>query len=475
MGTHLRLDPTGGWAGEARQRLAALKEKIKQRQIGSAEPLLSPGEFAEVAKCEDPASDKDLDRRFEDYLSVAARDWLRLAFPRAGSEVSETQSQAARSALSELGRIGKADHRDAWLSDLLDSEVENPQFFADGAESLSNSISDIDKGDYVASGKDAARSIASFSRGNSPAGVSYARVQKAYSLQLSHRPAECSRLAETLESSLHNKSYRWLATQIMLERAICTGILGKIDDSRTYANRAVDSASASNYGFLYLRGVGLVSSLDATTGRSDAAWSASLAGLAKFWESLATSMRGYSLYINLDSLAEKAHEWHLQAAVLQEAIATLGPSQNVTLLAMVHTRLGNAARLAQMPVLARTELEEGGRLFQMVPETDATRSDRIEAATWLADLEEFQGQYAEALKGLQNLQVGMAHISSVYIAIRYFEAKGTAQAHVGDLSDAERSFRTAIALSEQTLRLAAHRTRSNNMVARGRPRLPIDR
>jgi len=78
---YLRIDPRSEWADEARKRVDAVREKLKDHESQAA-PLLSPSQVAGLASS--PGSDSSLDQRIEEYLHVAAGSWLPQAYPEAG-------------------------------------------------------------------------------------------------------------------------------------------------------------------------------------------------------------------------------------------------------------------------------------------------------------------------------------------------------------------------------------------------------
>ena len=80
---YLRIDSTSQWAGEARTRANAVREKLNHHQ-SYATPLLSPAQVA--AKLTAGANlASEVDPRIEEYLHEAVTSWLPQAFPEAGS------------------------------------------------------------------------------------------------------------------------------------------------------------------------------------------------------------------------------------------------------------------------------------------------------------------------------------------------------------------------------------------------------
>ena len=102
---YLKMDTRRSpWTAEAREHLAAIREKMKLRDQSLAQPLLSPSALAGLG-AEDTAGEKAVDQRIEEYLHLAVREWLERACPRGTGQVENQESY--RSALLFLAVILK--------------------------------------------------------------------------------------------------------------------------------------------------------------------------------------------------------------------------------------------------------------------------------------------------------------------------------------------------------------------------------
>jgi hypothetical protein len=111
---YLEVDSSSSWAGEARENLAKVNRKLEEKKKASQSLLRSPAEFS--AEVEGDAGARISDERIEQYLELAMRSWLALAY--ASSTADVAQQMVVRRALRDLSAILKNDHDDPWLADI---------------------------------------------------------------------------------------------------------------------------------------------------------------------------------------------------------------------------------------------------------------------------------------------------------------------------------------------------------------------
>ncbi len=119
---YLRTDPNSQWAEEARTRVNAVREKLKEHD-SKATPLLSPAQVAVSGqRRKSPfrsrpgfVDQRIVDQRIEEYLHEAVRSWLPQAFPETGANADPHAAQA----LFFLADLTSQQHGDRWLADLL--------------------------------------------------------------------------------------------------------------------------------------------------------------------------------------------------------------------------------------------------------------------------------------------------------------------------------------------------------------------
>jgi CHAT domain-containing protein len=444
---YLRLDPQGEWADEARKRLAAIQEKVKQHAEKVAEPLLTPAEIAS-ANASDPALRSKIDDRIEDYLAVATTDWLPRAYPTA-RQASMTTADA-RTALEVVANIANEKHGDRWLIDLLTDSSSST--FPAAAAQLALALKANDSGDNVASRKYARKAEEDFAAHGDEAGALRARVEYVFASHDAQEGASCLEAARGQESRLSNHSYHWLAIQFYLEEGTCHRLAGNLGEARRFYERAAREAAANGYGEIYLRTQDHLSSLNGTIGNATGSWTIAQMALAHFWAGSYPPMRGYNLYYDLYESARIAEQPRLQIVVWRDGLALSDSFKDIVLRAMAHSFMASAAVAAEQPNVAEKEFGRASELFGEAPQIKSTRIARVEAETRLAEVETSQGRAESAVSRLQHLEPEVSKLSDNLLAILFYTALGDADFETGDNREAESSLQSAIAVSELHLR-----------------------
>jgi len=440
---YLRVDPTGDWAAEARERLHALQEKLKRRGSLNAAPLLAPSAVSREVSRRDPATWTILDQQVEPYLDLAITQWL----PRASGTGARADSRAAAEILATVLQV---DHRDPWMGDLL-AGSRTPGF-SRAAGALARSLQDSARGEYGASRSAASEAQRRFEAMGNRAGALRARLEQVYALGLSQNGSACSHAADALAPAADASQYRWISTQLKLERAVCYDLLGDIGTARVLAATALGTAEQSGYPVLELRALDFMAGFDLAAGRTASAWAQATTGMARWWGHRYPAQPLHNLYALADDLAAAGQQWHLDVAVTRQMVATLAGTDNLRLAAMSHDRLAKAALMAGLPNLARSEFSEAARLFHASPPGEATRNSEVEATVELAKLEMQRGDTSSAGRHLDSVAARVPNISSRFIAIGFYRARGQLDRAQRDAAGAEASLRAAVALSERELR-----------------------
>jgi len=442
-----RIDPQGEWADEARKRLAALKEKLKQHGESQAEPLLEPSEIAR-AGTEDASVRAKIDSRIEQYLNLAVTDWLPSAYPT--TRQTTTNVSNLRSALTILSEIATQKHADRWLADLLAS-ASSP-IFAPAVAQLSAALKANDIGDNVIARQNAAQAEQLFTAAGSDAGTSRARFEYLFASHDAQEGNLCLEAASRLAPRLKNRPYPWLRAQFHLERGTCYRLTGNLGEARQLYERAGNEAERSGYGVLYLRTQDHLSSVNGTAGSLSESWSRTQLALARFWSSYYPPMRGYNLYYNLYELSRMTKQPHLQMAAWRDGLALSESFSDNVLRAMAHSLMADAAMAAEQPQTAEREFARAGQLFAACPQIKSTRIDRMEAETRLGEVEVAEGKARQAVLRLQHLEPEISQLSDNLLAILFYTTLGDAESGIGDGKEAESAILSAIGLAELQLR-----------------------
>jgi CHAT domain-containing protein/cytochrome c-type biogenesis protein CcmH/NrfG len=442
---YLRLDPGSQWVEEARNRAAAVREKLKEHS-SKALPLLSPAEVAALATSSSPdsaAQRSDVDQRIEEYLHEAVRSWLPQAFG-----LKSNDDKGAAPALFFLADLTARQHGDLWLTDLLHgSSAPN---FPQAANALARALQANDAGNHDVSRQQAALAEQLFRASGNTAGALRAKFERAFSDQLSRHSEECRQEATAALQESARRSYAWVQIQFGLEESVCSGLMGDLGAYEKEAHRAQDRAEKAGYGALYLRALGFVAECKFNTGDRADGWKLLSTGLERFWSAQYPSRRGYNLYTESAYDAEASGRPNLQMASWRGAKDLIDHDESPLLRAWVSTAMANAAIEAHLPQVAERQYADAARLFAAAPNT-ASRNAELEIEVRASQLEAHQGQFDNAIARLTAIQDQIRPLSNNYLVQMFYSTLGELQLGRHRELEAEQALRPALALAEQSL------------------------
>jgi len=444
---YLRIDPQSDWSNDARTRLAALQERIKQHEKSEKEPLLRPNEIAQAGAGDSILREK-INQRIEDYLNVAATDWLPSAYPTTGQKSADRQLDA-RTSLAILADISRQKHGDHWLADLLASAASAN--FALAVEHLSAAIKANGTGDNVAARNHSREAARLFTPEQNDAGVLRARVEYMFASQDAQDGPGCLKAASGLDSRLQRYSYSWLQSQFLIESGNCTWISGNLGDVQKFYLRSAQQAEHAAYGIIYLRTQDHLSLLAGTVGDLPIGWVRTQEALRHYWTGVYPAMRGYNLYYDRYELASSTKQPHLQMVTLRDAVVLTESFDDNLLRAMAHLHVANTAvELAQMD-LAKTEYTQASQLFSASPQIESTQIARLEAETRIAGVEIYQGKTQLAIDRLRQKAPEIGQHPTNYLSILYYSTLGEAETQAGHTQEADSALRLAVTLADRRL------------------------
>lgn len=321
---YLRVDSRGGWADEARSHLSALKQKIDQHVQSLAAPLMDPAALERaLAVAGDTLS--SVDQRSEEYLALAIRQWLPIAYPVDGGAALATEQQVQyRLALGRLSDLLAELHGDPWLRDLI--EESSSSLSSLGIQALSHAFQANEEGDPDAALVEARRAVQLFRKNGGKAGELRAAVEEIYALHRKYLLRACLSRIIGLENNGLDHEYPWIAIQLQLEHYACAS--GAPESEADRLARAREASRRARYDSLYLRAVAFTASLETDLGDNDKAWRWDLAGLEKYWSGPYPPLRAQHFYDDMSIAAEDSLSWGLAIAVEKEAVAAISASRN---------------------------------------------------------------------------------------------------------------------------------------------------
>ena len=450
---YLELEPSGAWAEEARRRLEIVQEKVKSKQSNLTKPLFTIDELASLAGS--PSVSEELDARIEDYLHVATKTWMPLAFP---SSSNTKDSQNTLAALQSLAVVCLGRHQDSWLSDLLSGP--HGYGFALAVGALAAAVNSDDNGDYAAARASARRARRLFRASGSFSGEVRAIAEEMYADHLLYDGGECISLLRSLNVRFQNQGYQWIRAQTNLEASNCYDLVGNPGLAEKALERGTREASKHLYSGLFLRGLGFQADLASYLGDAQHGFALASRGLDIFWSSQIGAIKGYNLYTDIDTAADVLHLPFLQVALWREATSVIETNPDLVQQAMAHRWYANSAYLANLPDLAAQEFSKASLLFQSAPATPATARGQLEADIWLAKLEVRQGDLENAASSLDRVEDNLERSPSFPSEIDFYTTKADLSLRRGNIGEEESAIRSAVFLAEWALRsLPRNRTR----------------
>ncbi|HEU4769922.1 MAG TPA: CHAT domain-containing protein [Pyrinomonadaceae bacterium] len=425
---YLRLDANGEWANEATQHVNSLRQKLSEQNRSAAESLLDPAAFVNV-------NQDELQRRSEDYLDAAVREWL----PKTVNDPSSTEQ-----ALERLAVILRDAHHDPWLSDLLKSPRSSIAILALAEAAVANAT-----GDFTRAQSSAIRSQQLFQAAGNVAGSTRAQLEDLYALDRSGQAQECLISSDLLEREAGK--YRWIQIQLFMERSNCLGQLGRFNEAQQAVETSLSLARNSGYGTVFLRAVGLAAAQHTDQGNTTAAASLDREGLARYWEGVYPPIRAYQFYSDLGFHAEKREQWNFALALAKEAVAAIALSPQRLGEAFARHRLAKTAVQAGDPELAIAEFDRARHLFAELPQTDVTRTYRADGEIELARLETNRGNLDRASEHLSTARAQLPTTMRYQTALNFYRTLGELHRVKGDPIEAEKTFRAALTVTERGL------------------------
>lgn len=419
----LKLEPSGGWATEAKAHLARLEEILRRQARWGAAPPTDPNSLATLEPGEPPV----FDLLRTTYLDPAATS-------------SET--------LHALATAFSTRHGDLWLRDFLQNA---PPDTRPAIQALIEAEASNRKGDPASAARHAEIARAAFQKSGHHAGALRARYELLYAYQRSSRARECLAAGPELSADLQTRPYPWLRTQTLLERSGCASMTGDFAVAATGIQASVRDAQAHNLPNLAMRGLGFHAAAFASRGDLAGALTVDLQGLKTFWSQTSPPARAYQFFYTLSVLAQQHdYPWSAQA-FSRESVAQISRTQNLTTEAMARTRLGNLHLAVANTPAARTEFARAEQLFSQTSASAPGTLYRADGQIGLALVEAREANPAAALRRLASLEAGISNVANQNVTLSFFRADAEIQQRAGNIAAAEQAARALATIAETGL------------------------
>jgi CHAT domain-containing protein len=429
---YLELDPRGGWAEEAKRRLAEIEQKKKVRRDALDKISDDPAKLlARIAQGEQVEP--------EPYLDIVVAEWL----PRRWEDAKYEE------ALNTLAGLFESRHGDRWLRDVLAARRSEGLMRGTAALAAAVKANLADETETaLAKAEEAAGELRAARDG---ASVLRAEAEQIYALHRAFRARECVDQAVAVERAAGADKYPWIQGQVLLERGICRGALGDLGGANRERLLALQIVRASGYRILEMRVASIL--VSARTGAGDLliSWAESREGLARFWSGPYPGIRAHQIYFSLGSAAEYLGLRHAPYIFVKAGTIAIAETPHRLLEALGRARLARLAAAAGWTEETAKEYEHAGRLFGDLGQSTTVREHRMYAELDRTEAEIASGDQELGHRRLNGLREEAFTINSAPVQARFYQATGEVQRCAGKRREAEAAYRAAIELDERRL------------------------
>ncbi|MBL8177226.1 MAG: CHAT domain-containing protein [Bryobacterales bacterium] len=333
---YVKRDGASAWGAEARRRLEALEELLRQRQGLEGSLRADPAGFLKAGGTP------------ELTLPAFWMDWY---------VADGNANQAARL----LARRMREEHGDAMVADVLASP-----YLQSAANKLAAAMRANREGGReakVRAARLAAAAESEAAQSGNRALALRARAEKLYALHLDYRAAECLHEARAVAHRLETTAYPWMRAQVKLEMANCLAMENDYGAAIAAAAGAQRVAANARLPELDMRAAGLESGFRVQAGDLSGIYRKDGDFLARFWRAPFAPNRAQQFFSNAvrgaEALGFDRAAYELAKARLQ-AMAGSGPS---LLQARGHAQLALLAAKVGDPQEALRQMDQASRQF----------------------------------------------------------------------------------------------------------------
>src|SRR5262249_47273411 len=231
--------------------------------------------------------------------------------------------------------------------------------------------------------------------------------------------------------------------------------------------RGLEYARKAGYAELELRAAGLLAAVDTTRGNLAAAWDLGRMGLEKYWSGPYSGLRGQQVYGNLARAARNLDQRQATYVFRMAEIETVARSSRRRTEALTRASAARAATEAGWPDEAQTQFDLAAKLFDGLQGASDRRSHAM-AEMSRAEAGILTGAPRAALQRLEAVRNDAAQIDAAPDRIQFQQVLANALAITGQLDAAAAAYRSAIDLTERTLKtLREYRQRGERMLTAG--------
>jgi CHAT domain-containing protein len=439
---YLRVDPSGKWADDARRRVVALKDKIRQHNHSQNRPLLDSSKFAAVIDASRDEAISEVDRRIERYIEAVIQPWLTQSYDQEGR--AQGSANDAHRALVNLAAILKTRHDDTWLIDFLERSPTAVQ--KESFRFLRASDEALHSGRYGLSVEFAKKAVNGFGRANNQPGLLRAYFSLMLAETLSLKTSDCLKTSAAAIPLLANTRYHWLQSQALIQQGQCQAGSEQFEDAMKSTLKGVEIARRYGFPSLELRASAFTAAYRSRIGSADRAWSDLVSGLTTYWTSDVTSTRGENLYSVLFQFAGDLNWPRVEASAIAEKIMEF-PTSDAVDEALGLELLAGAQQRAADYKSAQVSLRNAAEKLGTLPEDSGIVLRKAEISLENAEIQRSLGDLKGALATLGQLRLLPDSTPPMFQA-EYFKTYGEANLDLGLDQAAELQLEKALSLTE---------------------------
>ncbi|PYP87504.1 MAG: hypothetical protein DMG65_17160 [Candidatus Angelobacter sp. Gp1-AA117] len=390
------------------------------------------------------SSDTDVRQSLTEYQDIALRTWI----PEGAGNPDSPGLKAAHLLADLLN-----EHGDNWLNHFLKAIQPGD---AAGIQALSTAITKNKRGLYNAGQIEAERAEKIFGSRNVP-GALRARFEFVYASQRLLDQELCLKRAQGLERELRGTSYRWLQIQIALEEAVCLNFHEEFEAADQHVEAAREEAKRADYPLLKLRAISLGAGMKVPRDPDvSASWQEALEGLAQYWNGPSAPDRLYEFLTVMKRCLIKEDNPDAARAFEESMVMILEKThvadENLVLKAIAHADMSEIYLKLNDPKSAEKEADIALGILQKIPPGEiAARKYEVPIEIEKAELQLERNDAKKAAEILDGAKELLDLIHDELIRLRFIRVQGDVWLRMGQLDDAERTYKTGLELAEQAL------------------------
>ncbi len=413
----LGREPSGAWAGEARQHVERIQKLLKDQAGRAKAPRTS-----------------------EDAITALAAVGFR-----------STPSMNADAIAADLAEM----HGDPWMQDFLKANRTTPSQSALAALEAAAKAYTVDKS---SEGETRSREAAeAFRRAHNVPGALFAAFEESYGFQRLSQSESCLEVAGAALPGTQSQYYRWIEARLNLTRASCFIMQRRFDRAHEAILAAQGRAEEAGFDSLTLRSLILRAENLRTLGSYREALEVDAEGLRRYWSGVGNLTHGYQLYYDMGIATASLHHFRAASALLNEAVELTRLLPNRMVEAMARSRYADVLLEDGQTHQADAQFQESESAFRGLPDSPDALLYGSYVGLSRARLDGQVNRTSQGLERLDRLEPKLADIRNPAVEALLWRTKSELLIRAGRIQDSEGPLHRILALG------TAQRNRSSDI------------